>query len=73
VETQTTAVCHSATGYRRLVPALGSKVARLGSVDPEAAAQEAPLRSLTHPLSRSAIDDYVHEDPATPDAPPECI
>jgi hypothetical protein len=50
VETQTTAVCHSATGYRRLVPALASKAARLRSGDPEAAAQEAPLRSLTHPL-----------------------
>ena len=66
-----TIVRDPATDYRRLVVALASKAARMGSMDGEAAAQEALRRSLAHPISRAAIDYYFHEDPAVRAASPE--
>ena len=69
--TETAVVRNSSIEYRRLMAALASKAARLGSTDPESAAQEALRRSLAHPLSRSAIDYYFHEDPAARAASPE--
>ena len=71
MQAQTSALRSSATEYRRLVAALASKAARLGSADPESAAQEALRRSLAHPVSRAAIDYYFHDDPAVRHDPPE--
>ena len=70
VQPPTSADRSCATEYRRLVAALASKAARLGSADPESAAQEALRRSLAHPVSRTAIDYYFHDDPALRHAPP---
>jgi len=61
----------AAIDYRKLVAALASKAARMGSVDPEAAAQEALRRSLAHPLSRSAVEYYFHDNPSARTGPPE--
>ncbi|HTI38404.1 MAG TPA: RNA polymerase sigma factor [Vicinamibacterales bacterium] len=66
-----TIVRDPATDYRRLVAALASKAARLGSTDGEAAAQEALRRSLAHPISRAAIVYYFREDPAIGAESPE--
>lgn len=52
--------------YRRLASALAYRAARLGSRDPEAAAQEALRRSLENAKSRPAIAYYFGEQ--TPDA-----
>jgi RNA polymerase sigma factor (sigma-70 family) len=71
VLTETAVVRTSATEYRRLVAALAAKAARLGSSDPEGSAQEALRRSLAHPLSRSAVEYYFHEDPGACGTPPE--
>jgi RNA polymerase sigma factor (sigma-70 family) len=56
--------------YRRLVSALASRAARLGSRDPESAAQEALRRSLENRKSQPAVAYYfAEESPA--DAAPE--
>ena len=58
------------TDYRRLLNALGSRARRMGSRDPESAAQETLKRSLENPLSQPAIEYYFIEelplDAATP-------
>jgi len=71
VQGQTAVVRDAAIDYRRLVAALSSKAARLGSADPEAAAQEALRRSLAHPLSRTAVEYYFREDVGPAADPPE--
>jgi len=48
--------------YRRLVSALASRAARLGSRDPESAAQEALRRSLENRKSQSAVAYYFGEE-----------
>jgi RNA polymerase sigma factor (sigma-70 family) len=53
--------------YRRLVSALASKAARLGSRDPESAAQEALRRSLENRKSQPAVTYYFGEE--TPEGP----
>jgi RNA polymerase sigma factor (sigma-70 family) len=64
------AVTHDPTSaYRRLVTALARRAARLGSADPESAAQEAVKRSLAAPASRPALEYYFHETADT--GPPE--
>lgn len=53
--------------YRRLVSALASRAARLGSRDPEGAAQEALRRSLENRKSQPAVAYYFGEEsPAGP-------
>jgi RNA polymerase sigma factor (sigma-70 family) len=53
--------------YRRLASALASKAARLGSRDPESAAQEALRRSLENRKSQPAVEYYFGENsPAGP-------
>jgi RNA polymerase sigma factor (sigma-70 family) len=52
-----------ATGdYRRLLLMLASRATRLGSRDPEGAAQEALKRSLENAISQPAIAYYFGED-----------
>jgi RNA polymerase sigma factor (sigma-70 family) len=48
--------------YRRLVAALAARAARLGSRDPESAAQEAVRRSLENPKSQAAVEYYLSDD-----------
>jgi len=55
--------------YRNIVGALTLRAARLGSRDPEGAAQESVRRSLANALSRPAIE-YYFRDQVTPDAEP---
>jgi len=50
------------TDFRRLLNALGSRARRMGSRDPESAAQETLKRSLENPLSQSAIEYYCSEE-----------
>jgi RNA polymerase sigma factor (sigma-70 family) len=50
-----------ATDYRKLLTVLASRAARLGSRDPEAAAQEAVRRTLASAKSRPAMEFYFHE------------
>jgi RNA polymerase sigma factor (sigma-70 family) len=50
------------TDYRRLVSALAFRAARLGSRDPESAAQEALRRSLDNAKSHSAVAYYFGEE-----------
>src|SRR5665213_575044 len=53
--------------YRRLASALTSRAARLGSRDPESAAQEALRRSLENRKSQPAVAYYFGEEsPAGP-------
>src|SRR5689334_5254886 len=47
--------------YRRLLAALGSRARRLGSRDPEGAAQEALKRSIENSKSRDAVEFYFGE------------
>ena len=56
--------------YRRLLYALGSRARRMGSRDPESAAQETLKRSLEHPLSQPAIEYYFSEELPPEAAPP---
>jgi len=56
--------------YHRLASALASSAARLGSRDPESAAQEALRRSLENPKSRMAVAYYFGQESAM-GAPPE--
>jgi RNA polymerase sigma factor (sigma-70 family) len=58
--------------YRRLASALACKATRLGSRDPESAAQEALRRSLENRKSQAAVAYYFGEEPptgATPEWP----
>jgi RNA polymerase sigma factor (sigma-70 family) len=55
--------------YRRLLNALGSRARRMGSRDPESAAQEALKRSLENTISQSAVEYYFSEE-LPPDAAP---
>jgi RNA polymerase sigma factor (sigma-70 family) len=55
--------------YRRLASALASRAARLGSRDPESAAQEALRRSLENRKSQSAIAYYFGEESSAGAAP----
>jgi len=57
------------TDYRRLLNALGSRARRMGSRDPESAAQETLKRSLENALSQPAIE-YYFSDALPPDASP---
>jgi RNA polymerase sigma factor (sigma-70 family) len=50
------------TDYRRLLNALGSRARRMGSRDPESAAQETLKRSLENVLSQAAIEYYFSEE-----------
>jgi RNA polymerase sigma factor (sigma-70 family) len=50
--------------YCRLAAILASRAARLGSQDPESAAQETIRRSLENPKSRPAIEYYLGDFPA---------
>ena len=56
--------------YRRLLNALGSRARRMGSRDPESAAQETLKRSLEHALSHSAIEYYFSEELPGDASPP---
>jgi DNA-directed RNA polymerase specialized sigma24 family protein len=53
------------TAYRRLLARLRSRAERLGSKDPESAAQETLKRSLENPQSKSAIQYYFSENPSS--------
>jgi len=55
--------------YRRLASALASRAMRLGSRDPESAAQETLRRSLENRKSQPAIAYYFGEESATGPAP----
>src|SRR5690349_5075018 len=55
--------------YRRLICALTARAARLGSRDPESAAQEALRRSLENPKSQAAAAFYFTESPPAGSAP----
>jgi RNA polymerase sigma factor (sigma-70 family) len=56
--------------YRRLASALASRAARLGSRDPESAAQEALRRSLENRTSQPAVA-YYFGDELPAGSPPE--
>jgi RNA polymerase sigma factor (sigma-70 family) len=59
--------------YRRLLSALGSRARRMGSRDPESAAQETLKRSLENSLSQPAVEYYFSDElplDATPPAWP---
>jgi RNA polymerase sigma factor (sigma-70 family) len=58
------------TDYRRLLNALGSRARRMGSRDPESAAQETLKRSLENGLSQPAIEYYFSEELPMHAAPP---
>ena len=60
---QPVAVRDATNEYRKLVAALAARAARLGSRDPESAAQEALKRSLANVVSRAAVEYYFHERP----------
>jgi RNA polymerase sigma factor (sigma-70 family) len=55
--------------YRRLASVLASRAARLGSRDPESAAQEALRRSLENPKSQPAVVYYFGEESPAGAAP----
>ena len=57
--------------YRRLVSVLMLRAARLGSRDPEGAAQEALRRSLENPKSKPAVEFYLSEEPPEVTQAPE--
>src|SRR5580692_5347647 len=58
------------TDFRRLLNALGSRARRMGSRDPESAAQETLKRSLENPLSQPANEYYFIEELPLDAAPP---
>ncbi len=58
------------TDYRRLLNALGSRARRMGSRDPESAAQEALKRSLENGLSQPAIEYYFSDELPLDAVPP---
>jgi len=56
-------------GYRRLVAALVVRAVRLGSGDPESAAQEAVRRALASKVSSEAVAYFFADSPAVIAAP----
>src|SRR5262249_19742025 len=52
----------AANDYRRLLAALARRASRLGSRDPESAAQESLMRLLENAVSRPAMEFYFVED-----------
>lgn len=56
--------------YRRLLNALGSRARRMGSRDPESAAQETLKRSLENDISSPAVEFYFSEEPPPGATPP---
>jgi RNA polymerase sigma factor (sigma-70 family) len=57
-------VTHSAASeYHKLMRALAARAMRLGSRDPESAAQEAVQRSLANAAARPALEYYFNEAP----------
>jgi RNA polymerase sigma factor (sigma-70 family) len=58
------------TDYRRLLNTLGSRARRMGSRDPESAAQETLKRSLENALSQPAVEYYFSEEQPSDAAPP---
>jgi RNA polymerase sigma factor (sigma-70 family) len=71
VESRESVVVRDATGkYRKLMAILASRAVRMGSRDAEGAAQEALKRSFENPLSREALEYYLHENPPDDDADP---
>ena len=70
-ELESAPVRHAIPGdYRRLLIVLASRAHRLGSRDPEAAAQEALTRSWENTKSQAALDFYFREDIADDVAAP---
>jgi RNA polymerase sigma factor (sigma-70 family) len=61
----------AASDYRRLLARLASRARRLGSRDPEGAAQEALKRSLENAASQPAIAYYFSQDLPAGAKPPE--
>jgi len=61
----------AAGDYRRLLAVLASRARRLGSRDPESAAQEALKRSLENALSQPAVEYYFSQDLPAGLEPPE--
>lgn len=61
----------AAGDYRRLLATLASRARRLGSRDPESAAQEALKRSLENAGSQPAITFYFSQDLPAGATPPE--
>jgi RNA polymerase sigma factor (sigma-70 family) len=61
----------AASDYRRLLATLASRARRLGSRDPEGAAQEALKRSLENAGSQPAIAYYFSQDLPADAKPPE--
>ncbi len=61
----------AAGDYRRLLATLASRARRMGSRDPEGAAQEALRRSLEHASSQPAIIYYFSQDLPADAQPPE--
>ena len=59
------------TDYRRLLAALCWRARRLGSRDPDGAAQEALRRSLENAVSQAAVAFYFGQSPPDAGAPPE--
>lgn len=57
--------------YRRLLNTLGSRARRMGSRDPESAAQEALKRSLENVISQPAIEYYFCDELPPGAQPPE--
>jgi RNA polymerase sigma factor (sigma-70 family) len=55
--------------YRRLAAALASRATRLGSRDPEGAAQEALRRSIDNLTSQAAVKYYFGETASTSEEP----
>jgi RNA polymerase sigma factor (sigma-70 family) len=56
--------------YRRLLNTLGSRARRMGSRDPESAAQEALKRSLENSVSQPAMEYYFSDELPLDAAPP---
>jgi len=70
-ELESAPVQHAISGdYRRLLAVLASRAHRLGSRDPEAAAQEALTRSWENSKSQAALEFYFREDVAADVFPP---
>jgi RNA polymerase sigma factor (sigma-70 family) len=57
--------------YRRLLNTLGSRARRMGSRDPESAAQETLKRSFENSFSQAAIEYYFGDELPFDTSPPE--
>jgi RNA polymerase sigma factor (sigma-70 family) len=62
---------NTTSDYRRLLNALASRASRLGSHDPESAAQETLKRSLGNPAARCSIEYFFGEEPPPGSARPD--